>query len=62
MKAELKFNKIKHFLDKRDFKYEEMHEKNRTATFSTCRNTNYASSFCQEKTFPLSRKSKSLMS
>jgi hypothetical protein len=27
MKAELKFNKIKHFLDKRGFKYEEMHEK-----------------------------------
>lgn len=23
--------------------------RNRTATFSTCRNTNYASSFCQEK-------------
>lgn len=50
MKAELKFNKIKHF------------RKNRTATFSTCRNTNCASSFCQEKTFPLSIKSKFPMS
>lgn len=27
MKNELKFNKIKHFLDKRGFEYEEMHEK-----------------------------------
>lgn len=27
MKAELKFKKTKHFLDKRGFKYEEMHEK-----------------------------------
>ena len=62
MKAELKFNKIKHFLDKRGFKYEEMHEKKSNSYILYLSQYELCIVFCQEKTFPLSIKSKSLMS